>query len=68
MVSYFQLLDTLRYHIVYTVQLGIELNSEDKLESCLSEEKRGSGLLLMLLVLTSGRNLLSPNHHNLVIN
>ena len=63
-----QLLGTLRYHIIYIVQLGIELSSEDKLEPCLSEEKRGSILLLMLLGVTSRRNLLSQNHHNLITN
>lgn len=36
-----QLLDTWRYHVIYTVQLRIELNSEEKLEPCLSEEKGG---------------------------
>lgn len=36
-----QLLDTLRYHIIYTVQLRNELNSEEKLEPCLSEKKGG---------------------------
>lgn len=34
-----QLLATMGYHIINTIQLRIELNSEDKLESCVSEEK-----------------------------
>lgn len=63
-----RLLDILQYHIIYHIQLETELNWEDTLEPCQSEGKRGMDIQLMLGGLTSGKNLLSPNQPNLIIN